>query len=63
MVTSLILPSKFPTATSTAGCKHYKEPGCAVREAVLAGQIDKRRYKHYLIMRKELEEQLVATYD
>ena len=52
-----------PNCQFNRSCKHYKEPGCAVREAVLAGQVDKRRYKHYLVMRKELEEQLVAAYD
>lgn len=59
----LDIAEQVPNCHFNRSCKHYKEPGCAVREAVLAGQIDKRRYKHYLIMRKELEEQLVATYD
>lgn len=34
-------------------CLHYTEPGCAVREAVTQGLIDRGRYKHYV---KFLEE-------
>lgn len=36
-------------------CTHRREPGCAVRQAVKQGQVSKRRYKHYLVMREELE--------
>jgi ribosome biogenesis GTPase len=35
-------------------CAHDEEPGCAVRKAVLDGQIDPRRYKSYLRMRSDL---------
>ena len=28
-------------------CRHIKEPGCAVREAVRDGRIHKRRYQSY----------------
>jgi putative ribosome biogenesis GTPase RsgA len=31
-----------------------------VRRAVKAGEISKRRYKHYLILREELEEALAV---
>jgi len=30
------------------GCKHYKEPKCAVKEAVENGEIAKIRYEHYV---------------
>lgn len=30
------------------GCRHDEEPGCAVRKAVVAGQISPRRYQSYL---------------
>ncbi len=36
------------------GCLHYKEPGCAVREAVEIGRIRKERYRQYLDFLKEL---------
>jgi ribosome biogenesis GTPase / thiamine phosphate phosphatase len=38
-------------------CTHQNEPGCAVREAVKEGKIAKHRYRHYLALRSELEEQ------
>lgn len=33
-----------------AGCRHHTELGCAVRAAVEAGEIDRRRYENYLQM-------------
>lgn len=33
-----------------AGCRHHTELGCAVRAAVDAGEIDRRRYESYLQM-------------
>ena len=42
-------------------CTHSNEPGCAVRRAVKSGHISKRRYKHYLVLREELEE-AIAIY-
>ena len=33
-----------------AGCAHYKEPGCSVREAVEAGEISPSRYESYVTM-------------
>jgi ribosome small subunit-dependent GTPase A len=36
-----------------ADCRHRQEPGCAVRAAVEAGQIDPRRYQSYLEMTKD----------
>ena len=37
-------------------CTHSKEPGCGVRRAVRAGQVDVRRYRHYLELCDELRE-------
>jgi ribosome biogenesis GTPase len=34
-----------------SNCTHQHEPGCAIKEAVKAGQIDQRRYESYLEMR------------
>jgi len=36
------------------GCLHHKEPGCAVKEAVEAGRIEKARYQQYLEFLEEL---------
>ncbi|NLY89031.1 MAG: ribosome small subunit-dependent GTPase A [Firmicutes bacterium] len=41
------------------GCRHVKEPGCAVREAVEKKTIHSWRYEHYLSFLEEIE-QLVA---
>lgn len=38
------------------GCNHVNEPGCAVKEAVEAGNIHKVRYENYLEMYRELEQ-------
>lgn len=43
-------------------CRHFNEPGCAVRAAVDRGEISKRRYKSYRKLRTELEEALTAQY-
>lgn len=36
------------------GCLHYKEPGCAVKEAVLLGEIENSRYKQYIEFLEDL---------
>lgn len=36
-------------------CKHIKEPGCAVREAVSEGKIHKMRYDSYVYNQQELK--------
>ena len=36
-------------------CTHGNEPGCAVREAVQAGEIEQSRYDNYIALRKESE--------
>jgi ribosome biogenesis GTPase len=38
-----------------ADCTHRREPGCAVRRAVEAGQVAQSRYSSYLALRDELE--------
>jgi ribosome biogenesis GTPase len=35
-----------------AGCSHTHEPGCAIKEAVEAGEISERRYESYVRMYK-----------
>lgn len=35
-------------------CRHDREPGCAVRQAVMAGRISPHRYKSYMTLRSEL---------
>jgi len=35
-------------------CQHDEEPGCAIRKAVMEGQITPRRYQSYLLLNKEL---------
>ncbi len=34
-------------------CQHDEEPGCAVRQAVVAGQISPRRYQSYMRLRQD----------
>jgi ribosome biogenesis GTPase len=36
-------------------CRHQNEPGCAVREALESGALDKARYESYVKLEKELE--------
>jgi len=36
-------------------CLHFKEPGCAIREAVEAGKIEEARYRQYLEFLEELK--------
>jgi len=36
-------------------CSHREEPGCAIKEAVEAGEIDPRRYRSFLRIRESLE--------
>jgi ribosome biogenesis GTPase len=35
-------------------CRHDGEPGCAIRQAVMAEKISPYRYKSYLNLREEL---------
>lgn len=38
-------------------CTHRNEPGCVVKEAVLAGEISDVRYQNYLLILSEIEDQ------
>ena len=35
-------------------CRHESEPGCAIREALEEGALDRKRYQSYLKLKKEL---------
>ena len=35
-------------------CQHDAEPGCAIRKAVMAGEINPRRYQSYLHLKEEM---------
>ena len=55
------LASLFPEMSRYLGqckfglsCQHDQEPGCAIRKAVMAGQISPYRYQSYLRLREEL---------
>lgn len=56
------LPQTFPEmAIRSSGCKfssclHSREPQCAIKEAVAAGDIARSRYEAYLAVLKELQE-------
>ncbi len=41
------------------GCMHDKEPDCAVKAAVKAGEIDEERYRRYLRLLQELKDREV----
>jgi ribosome biogenesis GTPase len=36
-------------------CSHRVEPGCAVRAAIEAGELDEARFEHYLRLDAELD--------
>jgi ribosome biogenesis GTPase len=35
-------------------CQHDREPGCAIRKAVMAGTVSPYRYQSYMKLREEL---------
>ena len=45
------------------GCKHHREPGCAVREAIDGGQIHPLRWERYVKLLYEVEERWKRRYD
>jgi len=57
----------FPEIASTAeqcrfvDCAHAAEPGCAVREAVDAGDIDPPRWESYLKLKREVRHNLIVA--
>ncbi len=36
-------------------CSHESEPGCSVKEALESGELDRRRYEHYLKLKREVQ--------
>lgn len=46
-----------------ADCSHATEPGCAVREALDAGELDHERWRHYQKLRGQREEQAARFED
>ncbi|MBR2783526.1 MAG: ribosome small subunit-dependent GTPase A [Firmicutes bacterium] len=57
-----LLPGLYPDFRPWAedcrfdGCRHHKEPDCAVRQAVAAGRLDAGRYQRYLRILDEITE-------
>lgn len=56
------LPDCFPEFTDLIGncrfarsCSHTHEPGCAIRDAVESGAVDRGRYDSYVTLRSEAE--------
>ncbi|WLR46999.1 ribosome small subunit-dependent GTPase A [Halobacillus litoralis] len=55
------LPECFPEFVEVQndckfrGCLHHKEPKCAVKSAVEAGEISEQRYEHYLQFLNEIQ--------
>jgi ribosome biogenesis GTPase len=54
--------SEAATACRFADCSHRREPGCAVREAVGARQIDSDRYDSYLRLYEDTETNAPPTW-
>jgi len=56
------LPGYYPEFNSYAdrcrfnGCLHYREPGCAIKEAVRKGYVSMLRYQNYLNLLEEVIE-------
>ncbi|MCD7832991.1 MAG: ribosome small subunit-dependent GTPase A [Lachnospiraceae bacterium] len=46
----------YETRCRFQGCMHLKEPDCAVKEAVEAGEIHHARYESYVLLAKELKD-------
>lgn len=44
-------------------CLHYKEPDCAVKQAVLEGKINDKRYSRYITLLEDLIEKEKTKYD
>ncbi|MBQ1342734.1 MAG: ribosome small subunit-dependent GTPase A [Firmicutes bacterium] len=61
-VTKDLLPTMYPEYVKLAegcrfdGCRHHKEPECAVRAAVEEGRLDQGRYRRYLRILSEITE-------
>ena len=48
--------AKYEGQCRFLGCTHTHEPGCAVKEALEAGDISPERYRNYTEMYTELKE-------
>ncbi len=44
-------------------CLHDREPGCAVKEQLIKGEISKERYDRYLILLNQLRQRKETMYD
>ncbi len=44
-------------------CCHDREPDCAIKERIIAGQIDPYRYERYLLLLNEMRERWAKRYD
>lgn len=44
-------------------CAHHKEPGCAVKEAVDQGLVDRQRHERYCLLYEEMNERWRERYD
>jgi ribosome biogenesis GTPase len=56
------LTGTFPDVAALGGncrfrdCRHDREPGCTVKEAVESGQLDRGRYESFLKLQAEQQE-------
>lgn len=55
--------TELSSSCKFADCSHEHEPGCAVREALNAGQIDPQKYANYLNLEKENHFQEMSDFD
>jgi ribosome biogenesis GTPase len=46
---------EISTMCKFANCNHRTEPGCAIKEAIINGDISEERYNNYLKLKKEAE--------
>ncbi|GAA0179560.1 ribosome small subunit-dependent GTPase A [Clostridium sediminicola] len=46
---------EIATMCKFANCTHKSEPGCAIKEAIINGEISIQRYNNYLKLKKEAE--------
>ncbi|MFD2208778.1 ribosome small subunit-dependent GTPase A [Virgibacillus halophilus] len=60
-ISAEVLADSFPefeehqSSCKFRGCLHYKEPKCAVKEAVATGKIATFRYEHYISFLEEIQ--------
>lgn len=46
-----------------ADCRHDKEPGCALQDALKSGSIDRSRFENYQRMQKETQHYQLSSYE